>query len=208
MHALVRTLAVGMALLPFRASAGWAQGSGPVLLLQPGMASADFVSAPEGEPATTGFNLRFAALQPLAGRWWTLMVGASVTPYGSSGASRRNVNAPILFIGNVFPILSGSQSGGWLSVDAPLLLTYSFGGGGEHNANLYGRDVSIEAAFTIHAGQKLLTGFGQPLSRLRVYGILDQVLTPNRSFDGRVDRFNPVAYYGITIPFGTSRNSP
>ena len=36
----------------------------PVLLLQPGMLSADFLSAPEGYPATSGFNLRFSTLVP------------------------------------------------------------------------------------------------------------------------------------------------
>jgi hypothetical protein len=181
---------------------------GPVLLLQPGMASADFISTEEGEPATTGFNLRFAAVQPTSHRWLTLIVGGSVTPYGSSGASRRNINTPSLFVGNVFPVLNSRRTAGWISVDAPLVLTYSFGGGGEHNDRIYGRDVSLEAAFTIHAGERLLSGFGEPLARLRIYGILDQNLTPNASLSGRTDRFNPVAFYGITIPFGTSRNSP
>lgn len=199
-------MAVVAGLLGGRPAEG--QSVGPVLLLQPGMASADFLSAPEGEPATTGFNLRFAGVQPTASRWLTFIVGASVTPYGSSGASRRDTNAPVLFAGNVFPVLSSSQSAGWLSMDMPLLLTYSLDGGGEHNSRIYGRDVVLEAAVTVHAGRKLLSGFGGPLSRIRIYGLLDQILTPNRGVDRRIDRFNPVAYYGITVPLGTSRESP
>lgn len=185
-----------------------AQETGPVVLLQPGMASGDFVSAPAGEPATTGFNLRFAGVVPTSKRWLTLIVGGSVTPYGTNGASRRNSNTPVLFIGNVFPVLGASRTAHWLSIDAPILLTYTSGGGGEHNARPYGRDVVIEGALTVHLGRKLLSGFGGPLARLRIYGLLDQVLTPNRDQFGQVDRFNPVAYYGITLPFGTTRESP
>ena len=185
-----------------------AQNTAPVFLLQPGMVSADFVSAPAGDPATTGFNLRFAGIVSTSSRWLTLIVGGSVTPYGTSGTSRRNSNAPVLFLGNIFPVLRAGRTSGWLSIDVPIMLTYTSGGGGEHNARLYGRDVAMEGAFTLHLGRKLLSGFGGPLARLRVYGLLDQVLTPNRDQFGQVDRFNPVAYYGITLPFGTSRESP
>lgn len=184
------------------------EGSGAIVLLQPGMMTGDFMSAPAGEPTTTGFNLRFAGLVPTRARWLTLIVGASVTPYGSSGPSRRNTNTPTLFIGNVFPVFSASKTAGWLSLDAPVLMTYTFGGGGEHNARVYGRDIALEAAFTVHAGRQLLAGFGGPLARLRLYVVLDQDLTPNKTFEGKRDRFNPLAFYGLTIPFGTGRDSP
>ncbi len=185
-----------------------AQAGSPVLLFQPGMMTADFVSVDDGEPATTGFNLRFATVVPTSQRWLTLIVGANVTPYGTSGASRRNTNTPQLFVGNVFPVLTSGHTAGWLSVDVPLLLTYSFGGGGERNLRVYGRDVVVESAVTLHLGQKILRAFGGPLSRVRAYALLDQTLTPNRNLAQRIDRFNPVAFYGITVPFGTSRNSP
>jgi len=200
---------VAMVMLALAAAgAAEAQSLGPVVLLQPGMASADFLSAPPGEPATTGFNLRFAALVPSGVRWLTLIAGASVTPYGSSGPSRRNTNTPQLFVGNVFPVLSARRTQGWLSVDAPLLLTYTFGGGGQHNVRVYGRDVVAEVAVTLHVGRKVLSGFGGSLSRLRLYTLFDQNLTPNRPFEGTMDRFNPVAYYGVTVPFGVGRESP
>jgi hypothetical protein len=180
---------------------------GPVLLLQPGMASADFLSAPQGEPSTTGFNLRVAALVYTSRRWITPILGASVTPYGSSGASRRNTNTPVLFVGNVFPVISRSRTAGWASFDVPVLLTYTFGGGGAGNPRIYGRDLAVQTALTLHAGRKLLSDFGGALARLQVYAIAEQTLTPNRRTPDRpIDRFNPVVYYGLTIPVGSERD--
>jgi hypothetical protein len=179
-----------------------------VLLFQPGMMTGDFVSSDDGEPSTTGFNLRFATVLPTSRRFLTLIVGANVTPYGTSGASRRNTNTPQLFVGNVFPALSSAHTAGWLSLDVPVLLTYSFGGGSDRNLRVYGRDVVLEGAVTLHLGRKLLRGFGGPLSRIRAYALVDQTLTPNRNLIGTIDRFNPVAFYGLTVPFGTSRESP
>jgi hypothetical protein len=185
-----------------------AQAPGPAFLFQPGMLTTDFLSAPDDLGALTGFNLRFVTTVPTRYRWLTLTAGASVTPYGAIGAFRRDENTPVLFGGNVFPILTAGHTSGWLSVDAPLLLVYSFGGGGDRETRVYGRDVVGEVAVTLHVGRKLLSGFGSPLSRLRVYGLLDQNLTPNRDFSGRRDRFNPIAQYGLTVPFGTGRDSP
>lgn len=184
------------------------QTPGPAFLFQPGMQTTDFLSAPDNLGALTGFNLRFATIVPTRYRWLTLTVGGSVTPYGSIGSFRRDENAPVLFGGNVFPVLTARHTGGWMSVDAPLMLVYSFGGGGERETRVYGRDVVAELAMTLHIGRKLLSGFGSPLSRLRVYGLVDQNLTPNRDIDGRRDRFNPIAQYGLTVPFGTGRDSP
>lgn len=176
------------------------------LLLQPGMLSADFLSAPERDNSTTGFNLRFATLVPTASRWVTLIVGGSVTPYGTSGISFRNHNGVMLFAGNVFPGFPASRTGGWLSLELPLLVTYSFGGGGPRNRDLYGKDVVAEAAFSLHIGSKLLRELGPAFSRWRIYLLIDQLLTPNEDqFTGAIDRFNPVAQYGITIPLGGRR---
>ena len=184
-----------------------AQATGPVLLLQPGMASADFLSAPEGDPSTTGFNLRFATMVYTRSPWITPIVGASVTPYGSSGISKRNTNTPILFAGNVFPLLSARHTDGWIRLSIPVLLTYTFGGGGQRNPRIYGRDVVVQGSVDILAGRKIFGEFGGPLSRLRVYALIEQNLTPNRrAFDDTLDRFNPVAYYGITLPIGTERD--
>jgi hypothetical protein len=170
------------------------------------MASADFISAPDGDPSTTGFNLRFATIVYTGSRWITPIIGANVTPYGSSGATRRNTNTPTLFVGNVFPALSSRRTNGWVTLELPVLLTYTFGGGGPRNPRIYGRDFVMQGAFTVHAGPKLLGDFGGPLSRLRVYALLEQNLTPNRRRpELPIDRFNPMAFYGISIPIGTLR---
>jgi hypothetical protein len=176
------------------------------LLLQPGMLSADFLSAPEGYASTTGFNLRFATTIATRSRWLTLLVGGSVTPYGTSGISFRNNNTPMLFVGNVFPGFSAERTNGWVSLELPLLLTYSFRGGGSRNQELFGKDIVAEAAFGVHLGRKVLRELGAPLSRLRLYFLVDHLLTPNEDpVTGRIDRFNPVAMYGITIPIGGRR---
>ncbi len=174
-----------------------------MLLLQPGMLSADFVSAPEGNPSTSGFNLRFSTVVPSSSKWWTLILGASVTPYGMSGATPRNANTPVLFIGNVFPGIGKAQTGGWFDVQLPLYVTYSYGGGDARNPELYGRDFVGEAALQLYLGEKVLRDLGQTFARLRIYLMLNQVLTPNEDLTtGKTDRFNPMALYGLTIPIG------
>ena len=182
--------------------------AGPVVSLQPGMLTGDFLSAPATEPATTGFNMRAMAIIPSRTRWLTLYLGANVTPYGTTGASRRNTNTPMLFIGNLFPVVGTDHTAGWLTVDVPLVLTYTFGGGGDRNVRVYGKDVAVEVLGKIPVGPKLLSGFGGPLARLRMYGVFHQSLTPNLALDGTRDRFNPLAFYGLSLPFGTDRDSP
>lgn len=186
-----------------------AQEAAPVLLLQPGMLSADFISAREGFPATSGFNLRFATLVPSSSKWWTLIVGASVTPYGTSGITPRSTNTPMLFIGNVFPGIASRRTGGWFDVQFPVYVTYTYGGGGPRNSAIYGRDFVGEAALQWYVGQKVLRELGPAFSRLRAYLMVNQVLTPNADvITGKVDRFNPIALYGITIPIGGHRAAP
>lgn len=175
----------------------------PVLLLQPGMLSADFWSPPDGFPATSGFNLRFATLVPSSSRWWTLIVGASVTPYGTSGVSVRSTNTPVLFIGNVFPGIAARRTGGWFDLAFPVYLTYSYDGGGARNRQIYGRDLVGEAALQFFVGEKVLGDLGPMFRRLRVYLMVNQLLTPNKDLTSeRTERFNPVALYGVTLPIG------
>lgn len=206
-----RRVAIGSCLMasPVVAAAQESDARPLTLLLQPGMLSADFLSAPEGYESTTGFNLRFATLIPTRSRWVTFIVGGSVTPYGTSGASFRNHNGAMLFGGNVFPGFDAERTKGWLSLEIPLLLTYSLGGGGVRNQDLYGKDIVVEAALSLHVGRKILRDLGAPFSRLRAYLLVDQLLTPNEDrFTGAVDRFNPVALYGVTIPIGGRRDPP
>ena len=60
-----------------------------------------------------------------------------------------------------------------------------------------------EAALQVHVGQKVLRELGPAFARLRLYAMVNQVITPNEDpTSGRTDRFNPMALYGITIPIG------
>jgi hypothetical protein len=175
----------------------------PVLLLQPGMLSADFVSAPTGYPSTSGFNLRFSTLLPTGSKWWTLIVGASVTPYGTSGVTPRSTNTPVLFVGNVFPGIPARRTGGWFDLHFPMYLTYSYGGGGPRNREIYGRDFVAEAALQFYVGDKVLRDLGPTFGRLRLYLMVNQLMTPNEDpTSGKTDRFNPMALYGLTLPIG------
>ena len=188
---------------------GKSQDRGITLLLQPGMLTADFLSAPDGFPTTSGFNLRFATRVPTRSQWWTLLVGASVTPYGTTGITPRSTNTPVLFAGNILPLLRSRRTGGWLEAELPILFTYSYGGGGLYNRDIYGRDLVAELAVQANIGPKVLRDLGPVLSKLRVYLLFDQNLTPNEDPNtGIIDRFNPTALYGITIPIGGSRETP
>jgi hypothetical protein len=182
-------------------ASGAAQGSGPVFRFQPGMLSLDFVSTPPGVSSATAFNLRFETRFPTGARWITPVVGAAVTPYGTTAFGGRDQNAPVLFIGNVLPAVPASVTGGWATLELPILLYYQYGGGGNDNAHLYGRDAFVQLALSLHLGRKMLRDLGPFWSRLDAYAFIEQNLTPNEdSRAGRVDRFNPVALFGVTIP--------
>lgn len=183
---------------------GAAQPSrGPELLLQPGLLSADFISAPEGVTSTTGFNLRFATRVPTRYRWLTPVIGASVTPEGTSGTSTRNTNAPALFAGNIFPLVGVGRTAGWLTLEAPLLVYHAYGGGGPGNPRIYGRDLYLQLAAYVHLGRKALRELGPGWARFDLYAFIEQNLTPNENtVTGRTDRFNPVALAGVSLAFG------
>lgn len=181
------------------------QPAGPTFLVQPGMVTSHFVSAPPGTAASTGFNIRFATLIPTRWRGVTVLAGASLTPHGLGGAGQADANAPVIFVGNLFPLFSRDATGGWVSADLPVLISHSRGGGRERNPRPFGQDLTIEFAFTAHVGTRLLSSFGGVLGQLRAYAILNQNLTPNREANGDTNRVDPTAYYGITVPIGGIR---
>ncbi|MGQ0765273.1 MAG: hypothetical protein ACT4OZ_06370 [Gemmatimonadota bacterium] len=168
------------------------------------MTTVDFVSAEE--PSSTGFNIRFTGLIPTRWSLWTLMLGASVTPYGRSGTG-GNANAPMVFAGNMFPIVGPGNTGGWLRAAMPVLATYTLDGGSDANQKPYGRDLAVELDVSVFVGQKIFEAFGGPLSRIEAYALLHQNLTPNPGISGRRDRFNPEAFYGVSLPFGYRRGA-
>jgi hypothetical protein len=175
---------------------------GPEFRLEPGLLSADFISAPPLVTSTTGFNVRFETRLATSHRWLTPVIGASIAPYGTSGSIGRNLNTPVIFFGNAFPFVRSAQTGGWATVELPLFLYYSYGGGGPHNRRIYGRDVFLQVSTHLHLGAKALHDLGPFWSRVGVYADLEQNLTPNRVGNRSPDRFNPVGLVGLSIPFG------
>jgi hypothetical protein len=175
--------------------------------LQPGMTIADFYSVPRDLPSTTAFSIRFESRFPTSRSWFTPVVGAFFLPYGSTGTTNRKTDAPTLFVGNVFPVLRASSAAGWLSVELPVLLTHSPGAGTTGNIRDFGRDLVVTPTAYIHLGARGFGDLGGFLSGLRLFGQLEQNLTPNRDLDtGRLDRLNPVATVGVSISHGSGSN--
>ena len=194
------------AILTLGMSEARAQSSGPIFLLQPGLLSADFVSSDAGLGSTTGFNLRFETRFRTGAGWLNPLIGASVMPYGTSGLGGRNLNAPVVFLGNAFPLLPSGRTNGWLTLQLPVLVYHSYGGGTENTSRLYGRDLYVQLAAYVHVGRKTLHEFGPNWIRLDVYAFLEQNLTPNRNpVSRRKDFFNPTALFGLSMSFGDQR---
>ncbi|NUQ11534.1 MAG: hypothetical protein HUU26_04270 [Gemmatimonadaceae bacterium] len=170
--------------------------------LQPGISIADFVSVPHGTESTTAFSLRFATRFPV-NRWFNPVVGGVFRPYGSTGASSRNTDAPTLFAGNVMRLVPAARATGWFSVELPLLVTHAPGAGASGNLRDYGRDLVVLPTVLMHVGARGLGELGPPWSRFDVLVQVEQNLTPNRdTLTGKRDRFNPVATVGLSLSVG------
>jgi hypothetical protein len=174
----------------------------PIFLAEPGMISTDFLSAGSLN-SSTAFNFRFETRLPTATSWLTPVIGASIAPYGYSGSGKGALNTPLIFGGNVFPVLAPERTGAWATIEMPVLFYYSYDGGGQHSQRLYGRDLFVQLAVRLHVGRKVLRDLGEFWSRLDAYAFLEQNLTPNPlGTSPRPDRFNPVGLFGAVIPFG------
>lgn len=180
---------------------------GPIFELQPGITVFDFISVPEGTVTNSAFSLRFATRFPTGLKWLTPVVGAMLLPYGSTENTVRNSDAPTLFVGNIFPLLSEAKTDGWLTVEVPLLVAHSPGAGPTGSVRDYGRDLVVAPTVYLHLGARALREFGTVWSRLDVFGQLEQNLTPNKdpATDDR-DFFNPVATIGVSLTIGAPRN--
>lgn len=184
-----------------------ARAQGPVFEVQPGIAVADFVSVPEGTASNTAFSFRFSTRFPTRTSWLTPVVGAVLLPYGSTENTTRNTDAPTLFAGNVFPLLSEARTSGWLSIEVPLVITHSPGAGSSGSIRDYGRDLVVIPTVYLHLGARVLRELGTVWSRLNAFVQLEQNLTPNRDpASGRRDRLNPVATIGLSLTIGTPQN--
>jgi hypothetical protein len=88
----------------------------------------------------------------------------------------------------------------------PVLGAYRLDENGEAD-RLYVHDLFLQGAATVPLGSKLMADMGAFWSRIAVYGIVEQNLTPARNFTTRkLDRFNPTFLYGLSIPIRGARN--
>lgn len=175
----------------------------PAFELQPGIAVADFVSVSDGTASTTAFSLRFTTRFPV-NRWLNPVIGAVFLPYGSTGTTNRNTDAPTLFVGNVFRLVTPSRTAGWLSLDLPVLVNHSPGAGPSGNLRDYGRDLAVAPTLFAHLGRRGLGELGTVWSRLDLMVQVEQNLTPNRDrLTGNRDRFNPVVTFGLSVALGS-----
>lgn len=171
----------------------------PRFVFEPGVMTVNAVSAPLPTGSSTGLNLRFLAAFPTSIPWLSVDVGTSFAPLGLSNG-QREFNEPTFFYGPVVMLLPRDRTSNWIEMTLPVLGAYRLDENGEAN-RLYVNDLVIQARATVPLGQKLLDDMGRFWSRLTVYGIIEQNVTPSRNFTTRkVDRFNPTFLYGVSIP--------
>ena len=207
---LVRSLGLTIACL-----AGYAHEAhgqllqAPRFVFEPGVITINAVSA-ENLGSSTGLNLRFVAVVPTSIPWLTLQVGTSFAPLGLSNGLRA-FNEPTFFYGAVTMLLPRDRTSNWLELAMPILGAYRLDETGEED-RLYVTDLMIQGAAAIPVGEKLMADMGSFWSRVTLYAIVEQNLTPARNVETqRVDRFNPTFQYGVSIPIGrrmTARSEP
>ena len=172
----------------------------PVFSFEPGVITVNAVSAPLPTGSSTGLNLRFLANFTTRIPWLTVEVGTSFAPLGLSNG-QREANEPTFFYGPVVMLLPRDRTRNWVELSLPLLGAYRLDENGESD-RLYVNDLVVQGAALVPIGEHLMTDMGSFWSRLTLYGIVEQNLTPSRNFTTRrFDRFSPAFLYGVSIPF-------
>jgi hypothetical protein len=180
----------------------------PTFAFEPGAVTVNAISAPLPTGSSTGLNLRFLATFSTPIPWLTVEVGTSFAPLGLSNGQRA-LNEPTFFYGPIVMLFPRDRTRNWLELSLPILGAYRLDENGEAD-RLYVNDLVIQGVAAVPIGQKLMGDMGPFWSRLTLYGIVEQNLTPSRNFTTReIDRFNPTFLYGVSIPFrGSSRDTP
>jgi hypothetical protein len=175
----------------------------PTFVFEPGVVTINSISAPLPTGSSTGLNLRFLATFPTDIPWLTVQVGTSFAPLGLSNGLRE-FNEPSFFYGPVVMLLPRDRTANWVELTLPVLGTYRLDENGEAD-RLYVHDLAVQGGMIVPIGEKTMRDMGGFWEQLTLYGIVEQNLTPARNFSTRrVDRFNPVFFYGVSIPIGRS----
>ena len=176
----------------------------PTFVFEPGAITVNAISAPLPTGSSTGLNLRFLANLWTPIPWLTVELGTSFAPLGLSNG-QRSFNDPTFFYGPVVMLLPRDRTRNWLELTLPVLGAYRLDESGEAD-RLYVNDLVVQGMAAVPIGQKLMSDMGSFWSRLTLYGIVEQNLTPSRNFTTReVDRFNPTFLYGVSIPLHRDR---
>jgi hypothetical protein len=174
---------------------------GPTFVFEPGVVTINSVSAPLPTGSSTGLNLRFLATFPTNIPWLTVQVGTSFAPLGLSNGLRE-FNEPSFFYGPVVMLLPRDRTANWVELTLPVLGTYRLDENGEAD-RLYVHDLAVQGGMIVPIGEKMMRDMGGFWEQLTLYGIVEQNLTPARNFSTRrIDRFNPMFFYGVSIPIG------
>jgi hypothetical protein len=97
-------------------------------------------------------------------------------------------------------LLPRDRTANWVELTLPLLGAYRLDETGEEE-RLYVNDLVAQGVMVVPLGRHLLADLGPFWSRFTVYALVEQNLTPARNpVTERVDRFNPVFQYGVSIP--------
>jgi hypothetical protein len=203
----LRRIIVGLVALLWVQAAKAQAIRAPSFFIEPGVVTINSISAPLPNGSATGVNLRFLANFPTAISWLTLEVGTSFAPFGLSNGLRA-FNEPTFFYGPIVMLLPRDRTANWLELTMPVLGAYRLDENGEAD-RLYVHDLVLQGALAVPLGSKLMADMGSFWSRVSLYGIIEQNLTPARDFNTRqIDRFNPKFLYGISVPIrGAARRN-
>ncbi|HET6680191.1 MAG TPA: hypothetical protein VFG84_03255 [Gemmatimonadaceae bacterium] len=174
----------------------------PELRFEPGMITRDAVSAPGVRDASTGLLFRVMTMVPTAWRHLDLQVGTAFAPIGLSNG--RSVENDVAFYYGVKLVpLRTSQTDGWLELGIPVL-GYFHLAEREDARRFFVNDLVVQTSARLALGPRLMSDMGGVWSRLTLYVVAEQNLSPPPDESGRRDRFRPVFHYGLSIPIGHS----
>ena len=173
----------------------------PRFVFEPGVITVNAVSASGNVGSSTGLNLRFVGVVPTRIPWLSIALGTSFAPLGLSNGLRA-FNEPTFFYGPVTLLLPRDRTANWLELTLPVLGAYRLDETGEED-RLYVHDLVVQGVAIMPVGEKLMADMGSLWSRVALYAIVEQNLTPARNvITQRVDRFTPTFQYGVSIPIG------
>lgn len=164
------------------------------------MITRDAVSAPGARDASTGLLFRVMTRVPTAWSHLDLEVGTAFAPIGlSNGRSAENDVA--FYYGLQLVPVRTSQTDGWLELGIPLLGYFHLA---EHDDSkrFFVNDLVVQTSLRLELGPRLMSDMGGVWSRLALYLVAEQNLSPPPDESGDRDRFRPVFHYGLSIPIG------